>query len=297
MDKIFYYDPDLSRVVEENTFGKKFLNFLYNSYLGYLCQRFFISKFFSSLYTKNHFDKSSLFEVDTFIKNYNINDSDFIPFEKKSYECFNDYFIRTYKPGLRNFSHDIFSFSAPCEARYLLFDPDLDPLFEIKGKSINLKSLLDDNRVYNFIKKPIILVARLAPMDYHHFHFPVDCKVLEQKSISGYLHSVTPIATKLKGKVFLDNYRHVSLLSNDYLNYFYYVEVGALTVGKINQSYKLNQSYHSGDRKGYFEFGASTVILVLDRDKIEFCDDLIEYSKKKTEVLFKLGTVIGKVKA
>jgi phosphatidylserine decarboxylase len=49
-----------------------------------------------------------------------------------------------------------------------------------------------------------------------------------------------------------------------------------------------------GEEKGMFEFGGSTIILLLEADKVNVCADLIEATKKGFETKLRMGEIIGK---
>lgn len=49
------------------------------------------------------------------------------------------------------------------------------------------------------------------------------------------------------------------------------------------------------DEKGYFKFGGSTIVLVFEKGKIEFCQDLIDNSAKGMETLVKVGQTLARV--
>ena len=52
-----------------------------------------------------------------------------------------------------------------------------------------------------------MLISRLAPVDYHRFHFPVDATLQKTKLIPGSLYSVSPIALKQMVNVLTENKR------------------------------------------------------------------------------------------
>jgi phosphatidylserine decarboxylase len=70
------------------------------------------------------------------------------------------------------------------------------------------------------------------------------------------------------------------------------IEVGALMVGKIVQTYTLN-SFQRGQEKGYFLFGGSTVILFGEPGAWEPSKDILEHSAEKREVFVRLGEEVG----
>ncbi|MFT4646320.1 MAG: phosphatidylserine decarboxylase, partial [Planctomycetota bacterium] len=48
-----------------------------------------------------------------------------------------------------------------------------------------------------------------------------------------------------------------------------------------------------GMEKGYFSFGGSTVILIVDSSKVKFEKDLLENTKNGFETTVKMGEKIG----
>ena len=52
-------------------------------------------------------------------------------------------------------------------------------------------------------------------------------------------------------------------------------------------------SFKKGDEKGHFEFGGSTIVLLLEKGKATIDKQIIENSKKEIETIVKLGTKIG----
>lgn len=50
-----------------------------------------------------------------------------------------------------------------------------------------------------------------------------------------------------------------------------------------------------GDELGYFAFGGSTLLVIFEKNRVVFDDDLIINSKKPIETLVKLGMSLGKL--
>ena len=71
-------------------------------------------------------------------------------------------------------------------------------------------------------------------------------------------------------------------------------EIGALMVGKIVNHKCTN--FEKGEEKGYFEFGGSTIALLLSNDVAKISAEIIENSKNGIETQVKLGEKIGEVK-
>ena len=138
-------------------------------------------------------------------------------------------------------------------------------------------------------------ILRLCPSDYHRFHFPVGGKVGPTKMVKGLLHSVNPYVLGQKRQVFAANKRSIcSLESPDFGNVLL-MEVGAMGVGSIVQTYASDTEVKPGDEKGYFKFGGSTTIFFFEKDRVEFDEDLIRNSELGVETLVRMGETIGRL--
>ena len=71
------------------------------------------------------------------------------------------------------------------------------------------------------------------------------------------------------------------------------MEVGAMCVGRIT-NYHHKAIVRRGQEKGRFEFGGSTVVLLLRRDYVAVDDDILKNSAEGIETKVKLGERIGK---
>ena len=109
---------------------------------------------------------------------------------------------------------------------------------------------------------------------------------------TGPLHSVNPTALNKRPDILFTNERVVTILKTKNFGLLAYIEVGALCVGKIVQSHR-ERNYQRGDEKGYFLFGASTVIVLGEQNKWLPDSDLLENSKSQRESLVRLGEKVG----
>ena len=65
-------------------------------------------------------------------------------------------------------------------------------------------------------------------------------------------------------------------------------------VGKIvNHGHK---EFEKGQEKGYFEFGGSTIVLLLKENAVILDDDIIKYSQQGIETKVFAGEKIGTIK-
>ena len=193
------------------------------------------------------------------------------------YPSFNAFFTRKLKPGARPIGDGVVS---PADGRLMLYlNADADTPFPLKGAKRSLRTVFDDNAPAGAYD---IAVIRLAPVDYHRFHFPYACRTPEAtRVIPGAYHSVNPIALIRYPDVYADNERQILACDADFGRYWL-VDVGAFGVGTIVQTY-TGAEHAKGDEKGYFKFGGSTVILVTKAGALKFDDDLVQNSANGLE--------------
>ena len=139
-----------------------------------------------------------------------------------------------------------------------------------------------------------MVIVRLAPADYHRFHFPADGKISMSRKIEGYYYSVSPHAIRQNFRIFCENKREYSILSTEKFGDICIAEIGATMVGGIEQTYEPDTFVKKGDEKGYFYFGGSTVIMFLEKDRVEIDRDILENSINGIETKVFMGEGIGK---
>jgi len=190
----------------------------------------------------------------------------------EDYESFNAFFTRRLREGARPVGEGIVS---PADGRLRLYlGADADTPFPLKGATKSLREIFDTEAPTG---KYDIAVIRLAPVDYHRFHFPCDCETIGGvRVIQGKYHSVNPIALLKYPDVYADNERQIQKCRAAFGD-FYLVDVGAFGVGTIVQTFSGVQ-HVKGEEKGYFKFGGSTVILVFPAGKVVFDEDLVRHS-------------------
>ena len=274
-----YYDYKTGSLIEQET--NKGLKILYNTIIGRLLLKVAISKKVSNLYAKYMTSSLSKRKINKFIKKNNIDMTEYI---EEDYSCFNDFFIRQIKPNKRVISDDLI---AICDSKLSAYKIEKDSTFKIKDSIYTIEELIGEEKEYKYA-----LIFRLCVDDYHHYVFPDDGKVLSNKRIEGTLHTVQPISFK-KYKVFHENTREITYLDCKNLGEVAYIEVGALLVGKIVNEKK--EKFTKGEEKGHFEFGGSTVIMLINKD-INIDKKILENTKNNIETIVKLGTKIGTYK-
>ena len=267
-----YYDLKNDTYIKGK--DSKSLSFLYNTYIGRCFLKILSTKTIANIYAKYMNSSLSKHKIKGFIKTNNICMNEY---ENKSYKSFNDFFTRQIKTGKRKIDNGLI---AVCDSKLSVYKIHKDSTFNIKNSIYSIEQLVKEKVNYKYA-----LVFRLAVDDYHHYIFPDDGSVVKQKHIDGVLHTVQPIAFG-KYKVFHENQRDISFIDCENLGNVCYIEVGALFVGKICN--KSVSTFKKGDEKGYFEFGGSTVILLVEKE-LNINPKIMENSKKGIETIVKMG--------
>ena len=94
-------------------------------------------------------------------------------------------------------------------------------------------------------------------------------KVLRARKIRGKLHCVRPIALRTV-PVFAQNSREYEVIAAGKFGIVVQMEIGALLVGKINNFREKTDKSRvwAGDDKGYFAFGGSTIVVMLQKGNV-----------------------------
>ncbi len=291
MQPIEYIDRATGEKVVESVMGDKALRFAYETLLGRtLWPVLFGSKRISALMGSRYNSPRSRRDI---AKLASIPGCNAAEAEKPiaEYDSFNDFFTRRLKPGVRPIGDGIVS---PADGRLMLYlSADADKPFPLKDATRSLRTVFDGDAPAGLYD---IAVVRLAPVDYHRFHFPCDCRTPEPPHVlPGKYHSVNPIALLHYPDVYADNERQIVACDADF-GRFWLVDVGAFGVGTIVQTYS-GETHAKGDEKGYFKFGGSTVIFIARANALAFDDDLVRNSAAGLETRVRYGERIAVVKA
>ncbi len=294
---INYFNRKLNKFEIEKVYGSLLIEFLYASFYGRLLGKLLAYSPFSKFYGWIQSRHQSAKKIPKFIKDFKIKMEDFETdvSEPKYYNTFNDFFIRKLKKNARPWTENKKQMPAFCEGRYFGYKSLTDDLLiPVKGKYLNSEQLLKNSRWQGVFEGGPVLIGRLCPVDYHRFHFPDDGKVIDSYRLHGKYHSVNPIALKNRPDIFVTNERHVTIIETENFKKLAYIEVGAMAVGKIVQSYNKD-SFMRADEKGYFLFGGSTVIIVGEKGAWSPTDDILDYTKKGIEVYVELGDQVAHI--
>lgn len=293
-EKIKYIERKTGEIKEEKVMGEGALKFLYYNPFGSLLLNTVVKrKFLSEIYGKKMNKPESKMKIAGFIKEMNIDMNDYAR-DINEYKSFNDFFYRELKTGARTIDRTENVLVSPADGKILAYEnlKEKDKFF-VKGSEFTLEEFFSDKELAKKYEDGTFVIVRLAPADYHRFHFPTAGKISETKKIKGYYYSVSTHAIKRNFRIFCENKREYAILSTKKFGDIAMIDVGATMVGSIVQTYKENSFVEKGDEKGYFLFGGSTCILVFEKDKIQVDEDIIENTKNGMETRIYMGEKIA----
>ena len=246
------------------------LNFLYNTVLGRLILKILTRPFVSKLAGCFMDSFLSVPFIKPFIKKNNISLEDYVISEWKS---FNDFFTRPVLPDTRPFNSDPSALVSPCDGLLTVYDIDSSLRFSVKNSVYSIETLLENSDLAGDFSGGLCLVFRLTPSHYHRYHYFDNGKKGKNVFIPGVLHTVQPIAVE-NLPVYTRNSREYTVLNTENFGDAVFMEVGAMMVGRISNYHQKHQFYR-GEEKGLFEFGGSTIIVLLKKNTAKIDDEII----------------------
>jgi phosphatidylserine decarboxylase len=291
-NEIGFIDRESKEHRIERVYGERALRLLYETRWGPALLHTVVKRaWFSHLAGILRRLSISRHDIPSFVRRYEIDDTE-AEFPIAAYRSLDAFFSRKLKPESRPIDRNPLHLVAPAEGRVLAFAELPRGGLNVKGCSVDISELAGGLKGLN---PGACFVFRLAPCDYHRFHFPADGIASCPSRIGRSLHSVHPIALAAGAPSFR-NKRMVSMLSETRCGRILQIEVGALTVGSIVQTYEPGP-VRKGQEKGFFRFGGSTVILLTEYAAVNPDKDLLDATAKGLETLVKVGTRIGHIVA
>lgn len=216
---------------------------------------------------------------------------DLTDYPERKYKSFNDFFTREIYPGRRPVDQDASHLIAPCDSKLTAIPITPEARFSVKGVEYTLESLLRDQGLSDRYQGGMLLLFRLSVDDYHRYCYVADGIKSENVRIPGVFHTVSPHAAE-KLPIYRENTREYSLLETRQFGTVLMMEVGALLVGKI-QNHHQAAEVRRGQEKGLFQFGGSTVLLLLEPGRVRLDADILKNSEGGEETIVKMGERIG----
>ena len=186
---------------------------------------------------------------------------------------------------------------SPCDARVLVGSLHQNSHLFIKDKFFSFGELLGPHKTrwLRAFGEGDFALLRLTPEKYHYNHTPVAGRVVDHYELEGDYHSCNPQAVVSMVTPYSKNKRVVTIIDSDVhggsrLGLVAMIEVVALMVGEIVQCYSRREYKHpqamwpglfmeAGQPKSLFRPGSSTVVLLMQKDRVAFDRDLVANQK------------------
>lgn len=230
----------------------------------------------------------SALAVPGFIRKNNIRMDDF---EQRAFTSFNDFFTRRVRAERRPIDREPAHLIAPCDSKLTAFPIGEDSWFLIKGVEYTLEGLLRDKALADRFLGGTLLLFRLTVGDYHRYSYVDSGFIGPEAHIDGVFHTVNPAAAS-RYPIYRENTREFALLESEHFGSLLQMEVGAAMVGRIVNE-PGNRAVQRGEEKGRFEFGGSTVIVLLQKGAAVIDEDILRNTREDVETVVHLGEKIG----
>lgn len=282
------YDRQNKQYFNEEQFGAKGLNFLYNNRLGrFLLERIFLKRSYSAWNKRRMLRPQSVRKIQETIQDYQIDMTEYV---EKDYPNFRAFFVRELAESARPLAK-LPSLISPADSRLLVYDTDAAGRFFVKGLRYSIADLVQDQHIASQFSSAWIFVYRLSMADNHHYIQIADGFNLESRDLDGALHTVSHFSQAFK--ILGENKRVWTLQKLDNIGLMLNIEVGAMQVGSIH-NYPTT-SFKRGDKKGYFDLGGSSIVHVFHKTNVIPAQDILEQSQNGIESRVLLGEAVGQI--
>jgi phosphatidylserine decarboxylase len=296
VDPIIYLDRYTGALTEEAVYGEGALRFAYDTRTGrWLSRMLFSQPWLSRIFGWYMKRPASTARIRPFIEKYGINTEELAQ-RVEAYGSFNEFFRRELKPEARPLDPDAGAVLFPADARHSGWQElGTEARVFVKGQSWDLEGLLGgDAELAGRFKGGTLVLSRLCPVDYHHFHYPVSGRVTEQRLLQGPLFSVSPIALRRRLGYLWENRRYRVRIDSGQFGEVCLIIVGATNVGSIELSSLPGDGLvERGSRAGCFEFGGSSVLTLFERDRVRLSADLSKATAEGVELYARMGDRMG----
>ena len=197
---------------------------------------------------------------------------------KGGFPSFNAFFCRKQRRSIQNAQ-----LISPCDGLLTSIPIHGNQIFDIKHTKFSLEDLLHDRTLAKEFENGTALVFRLTPAHYHRYAYAADGEILHWRKIRGVLHTVRPICTR-QVPVFAQNAREYQVIQTKEHGKLVQMEIGAMLIGRITNEAPSERRAVRGKEKGRFEFGGSTILLLVQKDAYELRKQILEAGRDGGEL-------------
>lgn len=279
------YRRDIASYEEEKEYQAGLLRLLYETVPGRALLKVLIHPALSRLYGAYQGSPLSRRGIASFAK---ANGIDLTGWNVDAFRSFNDFFARQRVNHTYAAADELI---AVADSRLSVYPVSEDLRLRLKHCDYTLREVVGEGFPLEPFSGGTCLVFRLAVQDYHRYVFPDDGEAAASVSIPGVLHTVRSISEH--DRVYARNHRVCTLLNTAHFGQMVQIEVGALLVGKI-RNHPVRR-FSRLQEKGYFEFGGSTILLLVPK-QVAVDEDILAQSRMGIETKVTLGETIGRLK-
>ncbi|MBR6274936.1 MAG: phosphatidylserine decarboxylase [Lachnospiraceae bacterium] len=283
------YKDRNGNIIRKKLMSGKTLEFLYGNGVGRAALKVLSSVTVANIERAFLGSPFSALAIDPFIKK---NEIDISEYQKKRYSSFNDFFTRKIRQEKRPISSDPNALISPCDGRASMYRINNDSAFEIKNSVYSVETLTGSKKLAEYYKDGWFVLIRLCVDNYHRYCYAADGMKSMDLKIEGKLHTVNPMVYDF-AKVYTENTRQYCTIYRKGGIKVTQVEIGAMGVGRITNHHTEEADVVRGEEKGYFEFGGSSIVLLLPNKGFEPDIDLVLNTAIGYETKIKYGEKIG----
>lgn len=280
------YNRDTKDYEEEIEYKKEKLEFLYNTVVGRVLLKLIIARpLFSKINAIYYKSKLSKKDIKPFIEKHNI---DIKYWNIEEFNSFNDFFTRKRDIDIKCSANDLI---AVADSKLMVYDISDDTRFTIKNTTYNIVDIVKSYTIASQFNGGKALVFRLTANNYHRHVFIDSGIITDNYRLNGVLHTVRPISEKYN--VYSENTREVTVIETKSLGTIVEIDIGALLIGCMVNTYK-GYKVNKLSEKGYFEYGGSTVVILI-KSNCKIDEDILEQSRLGYETKVSIGERIGTI--
>lgn len=265
------------------------LNDLYKTRTGRILLRPLISRPVSVLSGRLLDSYISSLLIMPFARKNNIRLEDY---ELDGIRSFNDFFRRKIRNGLRPVSYAAKDLIAPCDGLLTVNRISSGSIIKAKQSRFTVRGMLRNSHLADSFEGGYCLVYRLCVDNYHRYIWFDSGIKHNDRHIRGVYHTVQPVALE-DFPVFVQNTRDYSVIDTDNFGRCVQMEIGAMLVGRIVNHRPKAGRVKRGVEKGFFEYGGSTVIVLLPRQELLFSEKVQRAMTEGSEVSVKMGETVA----
>lgn len=264
------------------------LNFLYTNILGRMLLKPLVQPRLSQTAGRLLDSRFSTRLIRHFVR---VNHIKMEEYEQRRYRSFNDFFTRKLREGRRPAAGDERTLISPCDGKVSLFPIQKNTIFSVKKTEYTLRSLLRSRRLAQRFAGGYAFIFRLSVDDCHRYLYAASGQQSKNYHIDGIFHTVDPIANDYL-PIYKENTREYTVIRTGTLGDILQMEIGALLVGRIT-NHRESTAVTRGEEKGFFEYGGSTIILLVQENILDPRPDLLQNTLNGYETKILQGQPLG----